>query len=126
MNKEIKINSLQEEIYNKKINIDEYNYKIEIKDSTENLKNWIICLEKSISNGNCLSLLKDDIDNLDQIISGDPKADYTFPSNERIYFSNKEIKYIPNAYSNWEKEIIFNLMKKNLEKAKIYFSNGMK
>lgn len=124
-NKELEINSLQEKVYNKKINIDSNNYIIKIKDSTNNLKDWMMCLEKSISGGNCLPMLADDIDNLEEIFENDPTANYTFPSNERIYYSNKEIIYLPNTSSKDKKEMIFDLMKEHLKEAKEYFIKGI-
>ena len=124
MNKEIEINSLQEKVYDKKINIDNDNYIIKIKDSTHNLKDWMMCLEKTISNGQCLPMLVEDIDNLEEIFENDPTANYTFPSNERIYYSKDKIEYLPNAHSKEEKEKIFDIMKEHLEEAKKYFISG--
>jgi len=124
INKELELSSLYAEYYDNIININEENYTIEIKDSTNNLKKWIKCLEQSISKGQCIDMLKEDINNLENIIKTGPYTNYTFPSNERIYYSKDKITYLPNAHSKEEKERIFNQMKKHLDLTKKLFENN--
>ncbi len=124
MNKELELNTLMEEFYSETIKVDEKHYLIEIKDSTKNLKRWVGCLEQSISKGDCPEMLKENIQNLENISEMDPTANYTFPSNERIYYSKERIKYIPNAHSKEEKSRIFKQMKRNLKLTKLLFENG--
>jgi hypothetical protein len=108
------------------IKINEDYFNILIVDDCDTIKIWIKGLENSISKGKCLHLLEEDIANLENILEGDHFANYTFPSNERIYYSKNKIMYVPNAHSKEEKEFIFCNMKKNLENAHIYVGIAQK
>jgi hypothetical protein len=93
-------------------NIDRENHRIDINGSTEDIKRWIITLDKVIYKGGYLQQLERDLNNLENIIQ---PTQFTFSHYFRIYYNNNSLTYCPNVSGKEAKDFWFKIIEKNFE-----------
>jgi hypothetical protein len=84
--------------------IDKEFYQIRIKGNSNEIKLWVKEICNAIDKGDSYSRIKDEVDNLENIIE---PFQFTFGRGQRIYFDKNSILYAPNVSGKEAKEFHF-------------------
>ena len=94
-------------------NVDEKNYKIELKGSKREIKKFARCLVEIIN--------KHYVSEFDSIKLSKEPLQLNPTAYERIYLSNTSLLYLPNVHDEDGKKFHFNFIKEHYEKAREKF-----